>query len=150
MKTLFISLSILLFAGCGTKKISGDGTGQTIEMKAAKNLKATTGKVPVSTSPVTITSARIEGNTMIIGVSYPGGCGEHDFSLIGSESIAKSLPPIRSVNLVHTTETPDNCKAMIMKTLEFDISDLAYKQEKGSEIILTLDGWDGKLGYIYE
>ena len=149
MKTVLFSLTLLAAFACGTKKITGDGSGQTIEQKPDKNLTAVIGKAEMSTHKTTITHAEIKGNKLLISVSYSGGCKEHTFKLVGSESIAKSMPPIRSVQLVHTCEE-DLCKAMIMKDLEFDIRNLAYKQEAGSEIFLKLDGWDEQLKYTFE
>ncbi len=97
MKSIVILLAVGLFFSCGTKKIAGDGTGQ---------------------------------------------------SLVGSEMISKSLPPIRAVKLIHNARE-DKCKALIMKTLTFDISNLAYKQEVGSEIFLKLDGVADNLKYTF-
>lgn len=150
MKLFITAASLVVLSACSTKKINGNGSGQKIEMKEAKNLRATLGQIPNSTAVHTVKAARIKGNKMILQLSYSGGCSEHIFQLIGSENIAKSLPPVRSLTLVHTTEAPDQCEALISKTLEFDISSLAYKKEKGSEILLALDGWDGKLSYVYE
>jgi hypothetical protein len=147
MKTFLFSAGIVLLLGCGTKKIHGDGAGQIIQMKADKGT-ATLGKAPMDTQPVKITGATIDGNTLVVSVSYSGGCQEHQFDLVGSEAISKSLPPQRSVRLVHSGER-DLCKALILRTLKFDIKELAYEQEAGSTIILHLEGWDTDLKYIY-
>lgn len=149
MKTVLFSMSILLLFSCGTKKISGDGAGQTIEMKTEKKLVATIGKSAMNNNPFRITNAVIEGNKLIVDVSYSGGCEEHFFELVGDEAISKSLPPQRTIRLVHTGKQ-DLCKAMIMRTLEFDIKNLAYQQKAGSEIILKLEGWDQQLMYTFE
>lgn len=149
MKTILFSLAFLALLSCGTKKIAGDGTGQTIEMKTEKKLVATLGKAESSTNTFKITDAVIDGNKLILNISYSGGCKEHTFSLVGSESISKSLPPLRSIQLVRTGEQ-DLCKAMIMKKLEFDIKNLAYQQEVGSEIVLNLEGWKEPLRYVFK
>jgi hypothetical protein len=149
MKTILLSISMLLLLACGTKKIAGDGTGQTIEMKTEKRLTATIGKSEMSTNQTTITNASISGNKLMLSISYSGGCKEHSFSLVGDEAISKSLPPQRAVRLIHSGEK-DLCKAMILKDLEFDIKNLAYKQEKGSEIILNIEGWKEPLKYTFE
>lgn len=141
-------MALLLLSGCGTKKIAGDGTGQTIEMKPDRKGIATLGKSQVSTNKTMLSNVEIAGNKLIVTVSYSGGCKEHQFDLVGDEAISKSLPPQRSIRIVHTGE-PDLCKAMLIKTLEFDISNLAYKKEKGSEIMLNLEGWDTPLKYVY-
>lgn len=149
MKTILLSMSVLMLLACGTKKIAGDGTGQTIEMKTEKRLTATVGKSQMSTNQTKITSASIKGNKLMLSISYSGGCKEHSFSLVGDEAISKSLPPHRTVHLIHSGEQ-DLCKAMIMKDLVFDIKNLAYKQEKGSEIFLKIDGWEEELKYTFE
>jgi hypothetical protein len=149
MKMLLFSAGfLLLLSGCGTKKISGDGSGQVIQMKADKGT-AKLGKAEMDTQPVKITGATIEDNTLVVSVSYSGGCQDHHFDLVGDEAISKSLPPQRSIRLVHSGER-DRCKALILKTLEFDIKDLAYQQESGSEIVLRLEGWDTDLKYVYK
>lgn len=149
MKTIIIT-AIVLFAGfgCGTKKMSENGEGQNLEVKT-EELKATLGEIPENSDPVKIKSATISGNIMTLEVTYSGGCKDHEFQLIGREMISKSLPPIRSVKLVHTGNE-DMCDALIMKTLKFDIRELAYKKEAGSEIMLKLSDLDESLKYTFE
>jgi hypothetical protein len=97
-----------------------------------------------------IKTVSVKGNYLEIEFSYRGGCEEHNFEFIGSTKIAKSMPPIRSVQLAHHSIKPDLCKKMIVKNLKIDVSDLAYKRENGSEIFLSLQGWDEKVKYIFE
>lgn len=148
MKSFFILLSVGLFFSCATKKIAGDGSGQTLKTKPMSAI-AIFGDFPEKNDQTNIQSAKIKGNNLILEVSYGGGCEEHDFSLVGSQMISKSLPPIRAIKLVHDAHE-DKCKAIIMKTLTFDISNLAYKQEKGSEIMLKIDGVKENLKYTFE
>ena len=112
-------------------------------------LKATLGKIPEHSDALTIESATIKGNILTIEVTYGGGCQEHEFQLIGSEMIAKSMPPIRSIKLIHKANQ-DNCRAIVSQTLKFDIRKLAYKQEAGSEIYLNLDAYNERLVYVFE
>jgi hypothetical protein len=112
-------------------------------------LIATIGEFPTSSEPIAIDSIQIIGNKMLINVTYKGGCGNHNFKLIGSQQIAKSIPPIRNIKLFHTIEN-DNCKRLITRVLHFDISELAYKKENGNEIYLTIDGYKEKLKYTFE
>lgn len=147
MKSIVILLAVGLFFSCGTKKIAGDGTGQTLKTKPM-TASSTVGAFPDKNDQTNIQSAKIEGNNLILEVSYGGGCEEHDFSLVGSEMISKSLPPIRAVKLIHNARQ-DKCKALIMKTLTFDISNLAYKQEVGSEIFLKIEGVSENLKYTF-
>ena len=111
-------------------------------------LVAQIGKSAVSES-FTIQEASINGNVLRVTVSYIGGCEEHQFELIGNPNIAKSLPPIRSIELVHKSNG-DACKEKMEETLLINISNLAHKQEAGSVIKLNLSGWKEQLIYTYQ
>lgn len=152
MKTVLISIGLIALAACGTARIKGDGAGQTIETKKVmKGEPAVLGYSKIqmdSLQPLTINSASIEGNILNVTVQYSGGCEKHSFRLEGSEAISKSLPPIRSIRIVHTGKK-DNCKALVIKNLQFDLSELAYKKEEGNEIYFNLEGYTEKLKYAY-
>lgn len=151
---LFLALSSVFFA-CGAKK---DATNTTKKEQVSINrpdletmqIKATVGKQAATSDPImSIDFVEVKGNTLIIDLTYGGGCKDHQFEVIGSEAIAKSLPPIRGIQLVHHANE-DNCRAIVKKRLEVDITDLAYLKEKDSEIYLALDGWDQKILYKYK
>ena len=96
-----------------------------------------------------ILDAKIIGNYLHLNISYSGGCEKHNFKITGDASISKSLPPIRSVELIHYGNN-DACKKLIIENLVIDISDLAYKKEDGSEIYLSLKGWNENISYIFK
>lgn len=146
MKSLLIFSIALLIFSCKSQK---NAKNSTIETNSETMLKATIGDIETPSDLIQITGVTISGNIMSINVNYSGGCEEHNFQLIGSENIAKSLPPIRSVKLVHNANG-DACRKLEERTLVFDISDLTYKQEAGSAIYLTLDGWKDRIEYIFE
>ena len=148
MKLFFAVLFTGILFGCANKAIKGNGDGQTIK-KAPMNLKATLGKSKETSDPLTIQKATVKGNNLILEVSYSGGCKDHAFELSGNEMISKSLPPIRSVRLIHKSNG-DGCEALLTQTLHFDISELAYKKEAGSEIMLNIEGVDGNVRYTFE
>jgi len=152
MKSVFGIAALVILAACSTAKIKGDGEGQVINTgKPEKLMKATIGYKFIPKDSVlstVIDTAYIDGNTMTIKVHYGGGCGEHFFALEGNQAISKSLPPIRTITLSHSGKQ-DVCKAIVHKTLRFDISDFAYKKENGSEIFLNLEGYDEQLKYTY-
>jgi hypothetical protein len=85
----------------------------------------------------------------MMSISYTGGCAKHTFDLIGSEMISKSLPPIRSVSLIHNAND-EACKREMFDTLYFDITNLAYKIEVGSVIKLYIAGWKDQVIYTYQ
>ena len=97
---------------------------------------------------VDIVDVKVSGNIMTLKVGYAGGCKNHEFSIIGSQMISKSLPPIRNIQLVHNSND-DNCKNYVTQTLSVDIRNFAYKKVIGSNIILKLNGWKDQIIYTY-
>ena len=96
-----------------------------------------------------IESVILKDNSLFIAVSFSGGCKEHDLELIGNPVIMKSLPPKRAVQLYHNSNG-DSCRSLVNEVLEIDISNLAYNQTPGSEIILVLEGWEEEIKYIFK
>ncbi len=96
-----------------------------------------------------ILDAKIIGNYLHLNISYSGGCEKHSFKINGDLQLSKSLPPIRSINLIHYGNN-DACKKLIIENLVIDISDLAYKKEDGSEIYLSINGWTEKIHYVFK
>ena len=101
----------------------------------------------------TIQNAYIKGNNMFIVVNAHPILTESDFDLTGSPSISKSLPPIRTIRL-EAKKAPVNKgdvkNTLIEKTLIFDISALAYKQEEKSQIYLQFEGSKERILYTYQ
>ena len=150
MKTLFITCTCLLvLVACATTK-------RTTRMEQSPNTNQPTSELlvaqigkPAISDPFVIEQAEISGNTLVVKVSYSGGCENHQFELVGSPNISKSLPPIRSIELVHKSNG-DACKKKIEETLRFNLANLAYKQESGSVIKLNLNGWKEQLIYTFQ
>ena len=94
-----------------------------------------------------ILSARIVGNKLFIEISYSGGCAYHRYECFGSEAISKSLPPQRSIKLIHKNVN-DSCESIVKQTIEVDIQPFALSQAGRSEIVLLLEGFNGQLNYI--
>ena len=96
-----------------------------------------------------IKSVNIQGNTLFMEITYVGGCGIHQFELIGQSMIIKTLPPKRSITLVHKNED-DSCRSIVTRILEIDIKDLAFNQTPNAEIILMLKGWKNDINYSFK
>lgn len=153
---LFIITGILAIS-CGTKK----NTETAIEAPSKNETTPTTMDIVKVTAeigrmnsdyasdPITIDTIEIRRNIMYIDVTYSGGCEEHDFQVIGSNVTAKSMPAIRSVQLIHKANG-DSCKALKKVKLEVYIEELAEQQVAGSKIYLTVEGWKGKLLYEFQ
>ncbi len=110
--------------------------------------KATIGEIPKDNPTTDIAHVSLEGSLLKITVSYSGGCEDKVIELVGNEMIMKSLPPKRAITLVRDTKG-DACREYITKELVFDISNLAYQKNEGSEIVLQLAGFEGDIRYVY-
>jgi hypothetical protein len=127
-------------------------TAQTLEkeFEPVQNIKikAQIGELK-NGDPIQIEGVRCEGNTLFLSVSYGGGCGEHSFQFNASTMVLKSWPPKRTVKLIHTNHE-DYCKAILIKTIEVNLVELANIKKKGSTTILLLNGWDKPIEYTFE
>ncbi len=157
MKLLAFSvLFLMLFVSCKIVTNADKSMKEEVIVESTKMdlpIKAKVGDLSNEVDTVLnlkIKSAIISGNYLEIEFSYRGGCELHSFDFIGSSKIAKSMPPIRTVQLVHSVDKPDLCKKMVIQKMKIDISELAYKKENGSEIFLSIQGWDEKVKYIFE
>ena len=133
---------------CFLKKNKTEQTENTLKAIIIDSSSDTTKKESASDA-FKILDAKIIGNYLHLNISYSGGCEKHSFKIIGDLLLSKSLPPIRSVKLIHYGNN-DACKKLIIENLVIDIIDLAYKQEEGSEIYLSLKGWNEKISYIFK
>ena len=133
---------------CFLKKKKTEQTENTLKAIFIDSSSDTTKKERTSDA-FKILDAKISKNQLLLNVSYSGGCEKHSFKIIGDLQLSKSLPPIRSVKLIHYGNN-DACKKLIIENLVIDISDLAYKNEDGSEIYLSINGWTEKIHYIFK
>lgn len=136
---LIISILALSFA-CGNK----DKTTKKEDVITKKGILVEDFSAYSDNAATKITSVALDQNIMSIGVAYSGGCEEHEFSLIGSRLISKSLPPQRGIMLFHNSNG-DNCRELKEETIQFDIKDFQYKEQE--EIVLVLDGWKDKISF---
>jgi hypothetical protein len=132
---------------CFLKKKKKEQTETTLKAIIIDSSTDSTKKENISDA-IKILDAKISKNQLLLNVSYSGGCEKHSFKIIGDLLLSKSLPPIRSVKLIHYGNN-DACKKLIIENLVIDISDLAYKKEDGSEIYLSLDGWGERITYVF-
>lgn len=105
MKKLYVFLFIA--ASCASEKqqisearIQNESTSITQK----KIILAKIGRSTTISNPIQIMSVKLSTNILTLDIKYTGGCIGHDFQMIGSASIAKSMPPIRSIELIDTTD----------------------------------------------
>jgi hypothetical protein len=150
MKTILLLVALVSFTACANlknaKNVSQNSDNQ---IENPKNVKAILGDNKQASLSTTIKAVSLNANILKIEIEYTGGCKTHQFNLVGSQMISKSLPPIRAINLIHTADN-EEFKQLINDTLYFDLKDLAYKQEVGSVIKLNLEGWKEQIIYTYQ
>ena len=160
MKNLYLIFGVCLILSCKSKQnigsekveteISTDETDITNKEYSDINVKAKIGDTKIESSSVQILKSSIDGNLLTLKIGYSGGCTEHSFEFIGSEMIAKSLPPIRNVRLIHHSNG-ETCRIYIERKLVIDLRDLAYEKEPGSQIKLNISGQkDQQFLYTYQ
>ena len=158
MKGLIIFIGICVLFSCKTKQNSETTVSQNnsnvidsgiIERDhPSLNIEAEIGDMTQESKNVQILKSKIDGNHLILKIGYSGGCTTHEFQFLGSAMISKSLPPIRTVRLVHHTD--DTCREYIERELIVNLKGLAYKKESGSKIKLKIQGAEDFLLYTYQ
>ena len=123
------------------------------EVKAPKAFIGQNQTVDMETELFQVQSIKIIGNRLYVMVKAHPMLTVEDFDLTGSPNISKSLPPIRVIRLdlkKISIKKEENIASMVEQKLIFDISDLAYKQEAGSEIYLQFEGAKERILYTYQ
>ncbi len=144
---LILTIITLLFWGCQNASVSTTGNIQTDDQIILFNN---------SPGPdfyndfALINSAWTLRDTLIIVVSYSGGCRTHDFRLFGSRSIIKTNPPQAEIYLSHNSNA-DMCEAWITKNIKFDLSPLRnyYKQTFSNDGPLLLRIYEPLTNIVY-
>jgi hypothetical protein len=142
---------LLFFSACGTVKKSKPAT--MTEVTAPKAFIRQNETIDMGAELFQVQSTNIIGNRLYVIVKAHPILSVEDFDLTGSANISKSLPPIRAIRL-DVKKIPikkgDSPVAMLEQTLVFDITELAYKQEAGSQIYLQIEGAKERILYTYK
>ena len=108
----------------------------------------------VESDDFVLNSAMITDDTLVINVSYSGGCKAHQFTLIASDTFLESFPVQLHVSLVHDA-MGDTCEAYPTEDYHFNLTPIktmyqnAYRQETGTIILRLKDSQEGELAYIF-
>jgi len=90
----------------------------------------------LKTDPLSLISAKVEGDCLVLTLQYGGGCKEHqiDLALIQPECGTPPLPP-PTFEIRHNAND-DVCKALITKEYSFDISGIREEGKNKTDFIL--------------
>lgn len=107
-----------------------------------------------SSDPITVLSAKVNGDFLELTLQYGGGCQEHqvDLVLIRPECGTPPLPP-PTFEIRHNANG-DVCKALITKEYRFNISGIREKDKNKTNFVLNTRDASGITGsntytYIY-
>lgn len=97
---------------------------------------------------VMVQGASIKGDCLTLEVAHGGGCPTRDdkYTLVWDKKILKSMPP--QVILKLHLDSEDNCKAMVRRTLTYDIAALQEANPRG-QVMVRIRNYDGRLSYEF-
>ena len=102
--------------------------------------------------PYTIEHAKILGDTLILQLSYGGGCKEHEFEMLNNNAFREYEDEWANVGyqthltLKHNANN-DHCRSIVTKEIRFDL--ISIQQIGASEMNFKLSGWENHLTYTY-
>ncbi|MFZ4785131.1 MAG: hypothetical protein ACOYLH_06595 [Flavobacteriales bacterium] len=94
-----------------------------------------------------IQEMKVKGDSLIVIVSYGGGCQTHEFSLNTNGAYMKSLPVQLNLTLEHKANN-DMCRAYLTERLAFDLNQIRYKTGNEVKLIVNNDR-DRMVSYTY-
>ena len=165
--TRAIGLGLILLGTTGpgeTQEESNSGDGNPISVSSDDVTSARTGlwgrvvadpdsAAKLSADEYRLDAAAIRGGTLVLTVSYGGGCEEHLFTLDASAAFLESDPVQLAVGLAHNANG-DACQRWVTQDYLFDLTPLKiryqaeYRRDAGT-IVLLLEGASGDLVYEF-
>ena len=106
------------------------------------------------TDEYALNSATITDDTLNISVSYSGGCKDHQFTLVVSDTFLESFPVQLHASIAHNANG-DTCEAYPTENYRFDLTSIktmyqeAYRQEAGIIVLRLKDAPDAELVYEF-
>ena len=95
--------------------------------------------------PITLRDVRVDGRTLLVDVSYSGGCAEHDFQLYMTPAAFAGSSPLQASLLLQHEGNDDACDAIVSEILWFDLTPVLdlHREQYGrdDEIILNVFGF---------
>ena len=160
MKNIIILVAIAIaITGCKPKQtatVTSSSTEQKTDTQPVVILQNITISEMVdmknSGDPYTIENAKISGDTLILQMSYGGGCEEHNFELLNNNAYEENVDEWGDVvyatrfTLKHNANN-DRCRSIVQSEEYFDLTNV--KQLGSTRIHIKLSGWENQLLYQY-
>ena len=107
------------------------------------------------TDAYVLNDAKITEDTLMLNVSYSGGCKSHKFTLLASDSFLELCPAEMDISLSHDANG-DLCRAWLTEDYHFNLTPIktlyqeTYQQESGSVILHLKAPLDEIVNIVYE
>ena len=158
---ILISVLFLSTIGCQQMNVDPDGLTSVSADDVIPDETPYLGTVVIGvadekfgTDDYTLNNATIDEDTLMINVSYSGGCEKHEMTLVASESFLESFPVQLPVSLAHNANG-DACEAWLTEDYNFDLTPIktmyqeGYRQEAGTIILRLKDAPNTDLVYEF-
>lgn len=131
--------------------LSSNKNASNVELKASAPdyYNAISNPSTETSDPFELGEIVINGNTVEITVSYPGGCAAHNFEIIWDATVLYSNPPKINIVIIHDNNG-DSCEAYITEVLRFPLDSLIGTAGGGEVAIDGHSGWDTSDSAVYE
>ena len=103
--------------------------------------------------PYTIEKADISGDTLILRLSFGGGCEKHEFELLNNFAFKENINEFGRVENYQTRITlkhnahNDRCRSIVREEKRFDLTPI---QQNGTvKVRMKLSGWENESVYQY-
>ena len=139
-------------AGCASSKggaeySANSGTEERNDPAKVESVVIDATRPPEKPTGITITDIRASGDTLLVDVTYSGGCKPHDFKLYSTGMWMKSMPPKVNVWLSHIAVEPDPCRQLMKENLKFIIKPLRYRGNE--KVVVLMQGTALQTDYSY-
>lgn len=156
MKYLVLIIITISLMGCNCKKTttSSDDTesidGISDPTDAVKATILDQNFIPPKgNAAFEVLEAKVDGDILIIKVTYSGGCEAHDFTAYFNGIYMKSQPPKAGIFIKHDNNG-DNCRELITEELKFTLDELKYPgKDSDYTVMIGINNYNEYLEYSY-
>lgn len=134
---IFLAVSLsLFFPGCKSSK-SAANSNPAKQIECEEMLLLADSPESIRADHYSIDSLSIQNNCLEIYVNYGGGCGDANFKLYYTQTVAQSMPPQTSIFLGFEDEDP--CRSIIRKRLSYHLEPFKKTSAAGGIYLMLGD-----------